>query len=127
MTESQAAAGSTSLDPAALSFKKNRSLKEQIIGAVLFACAAASTLVTVGIVVVLLRETLSFFAEVSIVEFLTNTQWTPQYTEKNFGILPLAAGSRTAGTALTSIQAVNAPSPQSPPTLVAWKRPPFRH
>jgi phosphate transport system permease protein len=93
MTESQAAAGSTSLDPAALSFKKNRNLKEQVIGAVLFFCAAASTLVTVGIVVVLLRETLSFFAEVSIVEFLTNTQWTPQYTEKNFGILPLAAGS----------------------------------
>jgi len=66
---------------------------EQAIGVVLFAAAAASTLVTVGIVVVLLRETMGFFAEVSVIEFVTGTRWTPLFAEKHFGILPLAAGS----------------------------------
>lgn len=86
-------AGPAAAAPAALTFRRKRDRAEQFIGAVLFLCAAATTLVTVGIVAVLLRETLSFFGEVSLVEFLTNTRWTPQYTEKNFGILPLAAGS----------------------------------
>jgi phosphate transport system permease protein len=93
MSEVQLAAGPATSGPAALSFKRHRSLKEQVIVLILFLCAAISTLITVGIVAVLLRETLGFFAEVSIVEFLTNTQWTPLYVEKNFGILPLAAGS----------------------------------
>ena len=80
-------------DSAALSFKRSRNLKEQAIGLVLFLSAATSTLVTVGIVVVLLRETIGFFTEVSIVDFLTDPQWTPLFQEKHFGILPLAAGS----------------------------------
>jgi phosphate transport system permease protein len=50
-------------------------------------------LVTVGIVVVLVGETIGFFREVSIVEFLTDTRWTPLFSEKHFGILPLMAGS----------------------------------
>ncbi|MDX1567078.1 MAG: phosphate ABC transporter permease subunit PstC [Longimicrobiales bacterium] len=60
---------------------------------ILFACAGISTLVTVGIVLVLLRETIGFFSQVSIVEFLTSTRWTPLFQEQHFGILPLAAGS----------------------------------
>ena len=44
-----------------LSFKRTRNVKEQAIGAFLFLCAAVSTLVTVGIVAVLLTETISFF------------------------------------------------------------------
>jgi phosphate transport system permease protein len=56
-------------------------------------CALVSTLVTVGIVFVLLKETVGFFAEVPLREFLTNTRWTPLFAEKNFGILPLMAGS----------------------------------
>ena len=78
---------------AALSFKRSRNFKEQAVGVALFACAAASTLVTVGIVVVLLKETIGLFAEVSIVDFLTDVQWTPLFQEQHFGILPLAAGS----------------------------------
>lgn len=76
-----------------LSFKRSRNLKEQAIGLVLFLSAAMSTLVTVGIVAVLLKETIGFFAEVSIVDFFTDLQWTPLFQEQHFGILPLAAGS----------------------------------
>ena len=68
-------------------------MKERAIGTLLFACAAASTLVTAGVVAVLLTETVGFFREVSIVEFLTDTQWTPMFSDRHFGILPLAAGS----------------------------------
>jgi phosphate transport system permease protein len=64
-----------------------------LIGAALFACAAASTLVTVGVVLVLLRETLTFFAEVSLVDFLTDTRWEPMFQDQHFGVLPLLVGS----------------------------------
>jgi phosphate transport system permease protein len=64
-----------------------------LIAAALFACAAASTLITVGVVVVLLRETVGFFAEVPLTAFLTDTRWEPMFQEKHFGVLPLLAGS----------------------------------
>jgi phosphate transport system permease protein len=59
----------------------------------LFLCAAASVLVTVGIIAVLLFETIAFFREVSLLEFFTGTEWTPLFSEKRFGILPLVAGT----------------------------------
>ena len=88
-----AAAAPVEAGAAALSFKKRRNVKEQAIGYFLFVCAAASTLVTIGIVTVLLGETVGLFREVSIVDFLTDLQWTPLFQEQHFGILPLAAGS----------------------------------
>jgi phosphate transport system permease protein len=59
----------------------------------LFLCAAASVLVTGGIVIVLLVETVAFLREVSVFEFLTGTEWTPLFSEKRFGVLPLVAGT----------------------------------
>lgn len=76
-----------------LHFRRSRNVKERIIGALLFLCAATSTLVTVGVVAVLLGETINFFSQVSIVEFLTSTRWEPMFQEKHFGVLPLLAGS----------------------------------
>jgi len=63
--------------------------------------ALFSIFVTIGIVAVLFFETYEFFKEVSIVDFLTDTQWTPLFDEKHFGILPLFAG-----TFLTTIIAI---------------------
>lgn len=71
------------------------------IEAILFMCAALSVLTTLGIVGVLIEESLLFFSEVSLFDFLTDTQWTPLFTEKHFGILPLLSG-----TLLTSIIAI---------------------
>lgn len=48
---------------------------------------------TAGIVWVLVSESFSFFADVSIVDFLTDTQWTPLFADKHFGILPLVTGT----------------------------------
>jgi phosphate transport system permease protein len=44
-------------------------------------------------VAVLIFETVEFFAEVSLLEFLTDTQWTPLFAQKHFGILPLLSGT----------------------------------
>ncbi|WP_202882109.1 phosphate ABC transporter permease subunit PstC [Candidatus Manganitrophus noduliformans] len=63
-----------------------------IEGALLLS-ALLSVFITLGIIGVLLFETLSFFGEVSIIDFLTDTQWTPLFAEKHFGILPLFAGT----------------------------------
>ena len=62
---------------------------EQVIQAILFLCGAVSIFTTVGIVMVLLREAISFFAlpEVSLADFFTKTRWQPSIGE--FGILPL--------------------------------------
>jgi phosphate transport system permease protein len=62
-------------------------------------------MVTVGIVIALASETVNFFTEVSVVEFLTSRTWTPTFAEKHFGILPLLAGSLqvAAGSAVVAL------------------------
>ncbi|MGH9242188.1 MAG: phosphate ABC transporter permease subunit PstC [Vicinamibacterales bacterium] len=67
----------------------------------LFLCAVLSIGTTVGIIVVLARETLAFLSEVPIAEFLFGTEWTPLFATPKFGVLPLVAG-----TALVSLIAM---------------------
>ena len=59
----------------------------------MFLCAAVCVFTTVGIIIILLVQSVQFFSEVSIVDFLTDTQWTPLFAEKHFGILPLITGT----------------------------------
>ena len=70
-----------------------RALKERAIGAVLFLAGAFSILTTVGIVVVLVWESVGFFRRVPILAFLSGTQWTPLFEPQRFGVLPLLVGS----------------------------------
>lgn len=75
--------------------KKNKFLKikEMIIERLLFCCSLLSVLTTAGIIWVLFSESIGFFREVNIIDFLTDTQWTPLFTNKHFGILPLLCGT----------------------------------
>lgn len=88
-----------------LSLRRNkvntRKLKEVFIEKSLLASALVTIAVTAGIILVLSIEAISFFREVSIVDFLTDTQWTPLFSDKHFGILPLLSG-----TLLTSFIAI---------------------
>lgn len=68
-------------------------LKEKIIVLLLKLSAGISILTTLGIVLVLATQSFSFFKEVSIVEFLTDKEWTPLFANKHFGILPLLSGT----------------------------------
>ncbi len=77
----------------ALRRKQGRRLAETVIRYTLLACGLVSILTTIGIVTVLLFESFQFFREVSVVEFLTDTQWTPLFKDKHFGIWPLVAGT----------------------------------
>ncbi len=55
--------------------------------------ASITILTTLAIIFTLLYESVSFFGEVSIGEFLTDKQWTPLFTDKHFGIMPLLSGT----------------------------------
>lgn len=73
--------------------RQSAALSERALGALLFACAALSVLTTVGILAVLATETLSFFGEVSVKDFFLDTEWTPLFAQKRFGVWPLVAGT----------------------------------
>ncbi|HSM64493.1 MAG TPA: phosphate ABC transporter permease subunit PstC [Gillisia sp.] len=78
-----------------------RKIKELVIERGLLLSALITIAVTVGIVLVLSIEAVSFFREVSIIDFLTDPEWTPLFTNKHFGILSLLSG-----TLLTSFIAI---------------------
>lgn len=81
--------------------QKSSSPLERVIELALLGCASISILTTAGIIGVLTFETIGFFREVSIGEFLGDTQWTPLFADKHFGVWPLLAG-----TLLTSLIAM---------------------
>lgn len=83
----------------------SRALTERAIGVALFASGAISVLTTLGIVTVLVWESVGFFRKVPIGEFLTGTTWTPLFVPQHFGVLPLLAGSLLIA-ALASLLAV---------------------
>lgn len=68
-------------------------ISERIIEKVLQGSALITVLITIGILWVLVSESVGFFKEVSIIDFLTDTKWTPLYASKHFGILPLISGT----------------------------------
>lgn len=55
--------------------------------------AFITILTTAGIIWVLVSESWGFFREVSVVDFLTDTEWTPLFSNKRYGILPLLSGT----------------------------------
>ncbi len=78
---------------APLAASRWRDVVERAIHILLFGFASISILTTVGIVVVLLFESVQFFFHVSVFEFLTGTKWTPLLKPQHFGILPLLSGT----------------------------------
>ena len=82
-------------------YRKRKRPGEAAIRAFLFFSGALSVFTTIGIIFVLAREALLFFLDeqVSLVEFLTGTNWQP--TIGQFGIFPLVLATLiTTGIAL---------------------------
>lgn len=90
-----------------------RRLKERAIERALLLAALLSIAITAGIVGLLLYESLVFFQSVSIIEFFTDTQWTPLFADAHYGILPLVAG-----TLVTTIVALSVALPLGTVTAV---------
>lgn len=70
-----------------ISFAKKRRIHEQVIHGLLFAMASISVLITVGIIVILVKDSSLFWREVNIWNFFTGTKWQPMLG--NVGVLPL--------------------------------------
>jgi phosphate transport system permease protein len=68
-------------------------LAERLIEWGLLGCGLLSIFITAGILLVLAKETLGFFQEVSLAQFFGDTQWTPLFADKHFGIWPLVSGT----------------------------------
>ena len=66
---------------------------ETVIKGLLVLAALISLLTTTGIVYALLEETIVFFGEVGVKDFLFGTKWTPLFEPASFGVLPLVAGT----------------------------------
>jgi len=78
-------------------------LKEKIIERVLQFFTSITILTTVGIIAVLLFESITFFKSVSIIDFFTDTRWTPLYSEKHFGVLALISATVLTSTIAISV------------------------
>jgi phosphate transport system permease protein len=66
---------------------------EDIIKGMLMLAALISVLTTTGIVLSLIEETISFFGEVGIGDYLFGTEWAPLFEPASFGVLPLVLGT----------------------------------
>ena len=73
---------------------------EKAIGFSLFVCALVSIVTTMGIIFVLINDSIfnfagekAFFQQVSLKQFLFDTKWLPDSPEPRFGIWPLVNGT----------------------------------
>ena len=77
--------------------RRSRRIGERVVLRVLWACGALSIVTTLAILFVLVGEGLTFFREISIVEFVTDTEWRPfgdpDSPAFRIGILPLVTGT----------------------------------
>lgn len=66
---------------------------ELVIKGLLGLCALISVATTIGIVLALFLPAFEFFQDVSIVDFLTGTEWAPLFEPALFGVVPLIVGT----------------------------------
>jgi phosphate transport system permease protein len=83
-----------------------RPLSERVIEALLRLAAMVSVATTAAIVLTLGLESAAFFSEVTLADFLFDTEWTPLFAQQHFGIWPLVCG-----TVLTSFIAMTVAVP----------------
>ncbi len=76
-----------------LAHRASRRIKEKVIESILFLAALVSVFTTLGIVYILVSESVVFFSQVPFWDFLTDTQWTPLFDDAHFGIVVLLSGT----------------------------------
>jgi phosphate transport system permease protein len=69
-----------------------RSVEKVIEGGLAFS-GLVTILTTIGIIWVLVSESWGFFSEIPLTDFLFDTEWTPLFSQKHYGILPLLSGT----------------------------------
>lgn len=119
----------TALQQTQLNARRWRTWKERGIEGLLFLAASASVFVTIGILTILVTESIPFLRAVPFGDFITGTEWTPLFANPKFGILPLLSG-----TFLTTMIALSVAIPvgtiiavylseYAPATMREWMKP----
>ncbi|RQG88803.1 phosphate ABC transporter permease subunit PstC [Natrarchaeobius halalkaliphilus] len=100
MSQADTTTAITTGGPGGIDDRKNAAIRY-----VFFSCAFVTVLTTLGIILVLVQGSLEFFQHVSIVEYLTGTEWSPVIRPHSYGVLPLIWGTLvvTVGSALVAI------------------------
>ena len=81
--------------------KVARQIREKFIETLLFLAAFSAVATTIGILYILISESTIFFSQVSLIDFFTDTRWTPLFQNPRYGIMPLLSGTLvTSGVAL---------------------------
>lgn len=70
-----------------------RAAKDRAAAVVMASAAAVTVLTTLGILLVLAGETVGFFTEVPLLDYVLGTEWHPLFQPQRFGILPLLSGT----------------------------------
>ncbi len=73
--------------------KRKGSLQEKIVGFIFFLCASVSIVTTIAIIGTLLIQSIPFFQEVGIWEFISGDRWSPILKPRAYGVLPLVFGT----------------------------------
>ena len=96
-TQKVAGADAVGTDPVSrIRFRKTRRMKERVIELLLLASAMVAVFTTLGIVFILVKESVAFFGVVSLADFVTDTQWTPLFSNPHVGIVVLLSGTLTS-------------------------------
>ena len=86
-----------------LARRRSRVIRERLIELALFFAALVSVFTTVGIVYILVKESVAFFQHVPLIDFLTDRQWTPLFDDAHFGIMVLLSGTLTSSAVALAI------------------------
>jgi len=81
---------------ARLTGRRSRIVRERFIELLLLLAALVSVFTTLAIVTILVKESVVFFRQVPLWDFLTDTQWTPLFDDAHFGIMVLLSGTLTS-------------------------------
>ncbi|GEP78369.1 phosphate transport system permease protein [Staphylococcus carnosus] len=85
--------------------KKKKGISDKLVPIILAIIAIISILTTIGILVTLLTETITFFTRVSLTQFLFTKEWNPFSSTPKYGIWVLILGTLKV-TFITTIFAV---------------------
>ncbi len=84
---------SSGIPESAFALARRSAVSERLASFFFLMCGVLSIFTTAGIILVLFTETFAFFREVSFAKFFGDSQWTPLFADKHFGIWPLLSGT----------------------------------
>ena len=76
-----------------MAFAKRKKKIDKVVHALLAGSACTTVLVTLAVIIILGKESLNFFSQVPVTDFLFGTRWEPLLEPKSFGVLPLLSGT----------------------------------